>query len=81
MDDLEYAEFERRNLLINNFKNDLESLCKKYNFGIKESDNYNGMEEYCGTDIYLTVDGHTWYGQTLDEIMEQVFESVGWKKV
>ena len=47
----------------------------KYNFGKYESDNYNGMEEYCGTDYYFTVDGETWYGETISEILDEVVGS------
>jgi hypothetical protein len=40
-----------------------------------ESDKYNGMEEYCGTDYYFTVDGETWYGETIAEILDEVVGS------
>lgn len=49
----------------------------KYKLGRKESDQYNEMEEYCGTVIYLTVDGEAWYSQSLSEIITDIFGEVG----
>ena len=43
----------------------------KYDFGRHESDNYNGMDEFCGTDLYFTVDGYIWYGETVEEMTKE----------
>lgn len=57
--------------VIDSFKKDLKDLMAKYNFGKKEHDNYNGEEIYCGTDIYLTIEGDEYYAETLGEILDE----------
>jgi hypothetical protein len=74
--DNEELEFENRKKKIEAFKNELKALMNKYNLGKKESDNYNGMEEYCGTDYYFTVDGETWFSETIEEILDEVVGSI-----
>lgn len=64
-------EFEKRELKLNAFKTELKELMKKYNFGKYESNNYNGIEEYCGTDYYFIIDGKTWYDETISEILDE----------
>lgn len=58
------------------FKNDIKNIVSKYNFGKHGIDNYNGMEEYCGTDYYFIVDGQIWFGETIPEILSSVGLSV-----
>jgi len=70
-------EFENRKKVIENFKGELKSLMDKYKFGRKECDQYNGMEEYCGTNIYLTIDDEVWYSQSLSEIITEIFGEIG----
>lgn len=69
---IEELEFENRREKIEAFKTELKTLMTKYNFGKHESNNYNGMEEYCGTDYYFTVDGEPWYIETIAEILDEV---------
>lgn len=64
--------FENRRNKIKEFKVELKNLMNKYNFGIKENDNYNGMDEYCGSDCYFTIYGEPWYGETVSEILDDV---------
>ena len=71
MDDYE-KEFEARKTKVNEFKEELKALMSKYDFGKDESDQYNGMEEYCGTDYYFVVNGETWYGETISEIIDEI---------
>ena len=73
--DSEELEFENRKKKIEAFKNELKALMTKYNFGKHESDNYNGMEEYCGTDYYFTVDGETWFCETISEFLDDIVRS------
>lgn len=75
--DKEQLEFENRKKVIENFKEELKSLMDKYKFGKKKCDQYNGMEEYCGTNIYLTIDGGAWYAQSLSEIVTEIFGKIG----
>ena len=75
--DKDELEFENRKKVIDNFKGELKSLMDKYKFGRKEIDQYNGMEEYCGTNIYLTIDGEAWYSQSLSEIVTEIFGEIG----
>ena len=70
MDNYE-KEFEKIKAKVTAFKSELKELMKKYNFGKDESDNYNGMEEYCGTDYYFVVGGETWYADTIAEILDE----------
>ncbi len=58
-------EFTHAKEKISDFKDELKLLMNKYNFGKHESNNYNGMEEYCGTDSYFTVGGYIWYNETI----------------
>lgn len=69
----EEIDFEDIKKKIEAFKSELRSLAVKYNFGKHESDNYNGLDEFCGTDRYFIVYGETFYGETIDEIMNNVF--------
>ena len=69
---MEDLEFENRKRKIEAFKIELKALMTKYNFGQCESDNYNGMEEYYGTDYHFTVDGVPWYGETIAEILDEI---------
>jgi len=62
-------EFTHAKEKISDFKEELKLLMKKYNFEIHESDNYNGMDEYCGTDCYFSVEGYIWYSETISEIL------------
>lgn len=66
-------EFEKRRETIESFKTELKALAEKYNFGKDEMDNYDGEEEYCGTDYYFTIDGEAWYLETIDEILSEAF--------
>ena len=68
----EEIKFENRKKKIEAFKTELKALMTKYNVGKHESDNYNGMEEYSGTDYYFTIDGETWYGETIAEILDDI---------
>lgn len=70
MDVLEYTENRKKK--IEAFKTELKALMTKYNFGKSESHNYNGMEEYIGTDYYFTIDGKPWYGETIAEILDEI---------
>ena len=70
MELLEYVENRKKK--IESFKTELKAVMAKYNFGKSESDNYNGMEEYIGTDYYFTVDGEPWYGETIAEILDEI---------
>jgi len=72
---MEELEFKNRKKKIEAFKTELKALMYKYNFGKVEKDNYNGMEEYCGTDYYFTIDGETWYSETIAEILDEVVGS------
>lgn len=65
-------EFEDRKKKIEAFKDELKALMTKYNFGKYESMQYNGMEEYCGSDYYFIVDGEKWYDETIEEILHSV---------
>ena len=70
--DNDEKEFEARKTKVNEFKEELKALMSKYDFGKNESDQYNGMEEYCGTDYYFVVNGETWYGETISEIIDEI---------
>jgi hypothetical protein len=74
--DNDELDFENREKKIEAFKTELKALMNKYNFGKYESDNYNGMEEYVGTDYYFTIDGETWYGETITEILDDIIGSL-----
>ena len=71
----EEIKFENRKKKIEAFKTEIKALMTKYNFGKDEIDNYNGMEEYCGTDYYFTIDGETWYSETIAEILDDIIGS------
>ena len=50
----------------------IEMKIIRKNYLKHENDNYNGMDEYSGTDYYFTIDGETWYGETIDEILDDI---------
>ena len=64
------TEFKERQKKIKAFKKELKELMVKYKGGKSESDTYNGMEEYCGTTTYLTINGETNYTEDLNELID-----------
>lgn len=62
-------EFTNAKEKISDFKEELKLLMNKYDFKIEESNNYNGLDEYCSTDYYFSVDGYTWFSETISEII------------
>ena len=70
--DSEELELENIKKKIEAFKTELKALMNKYNFGKYQSDNYDGFEEYIGTDYYFTVDGKPYRGETIAEIIDGV---------
>ena len=64
-------EFKERQKKIKAFKKELKELMVKYEVGKYESDNYNGMDEYCGSTIYLTINGETYWAEDINEIMDE----------
>ena len=60
---------------IDKFKNDLEALKEKYKITLYESDQYNGMDEYVGTDQYFVFEGDRYYVNTVEQIIRKVFLS------
>jgi hypothetical protein len=73
--DSEELELESIEKKIEAFKTELKALMNKYNFGKHQGDNYDGMEEYIGTDYYFTVDGKPYRGETIAEIIDEVVGS------
>jgi len=63
-------EFKERQKKIKAFKKELKELMVKYKVGKYESDNYNGIEEYCGTTTYLTINGEVNYTEDLNELID-----------
>jgi len=63
------TEFKERQKKIKAFKKELKELMVKYEVGKYESDDYNGMDEYCGTTIYLTINGEINWAEDINEIM------------
>ena len=57
-------------LKIDEFKKELKILIKKYKIGVHEADHYDYEDGYCGSDYYLTIEGETYYGESIDEIIE-----------
>ena len=55
-------------------------LLKKYNVGISESDNYNSIEEYCWTTIYLTINELVYYKDDLNDFIKNIINKKPWKK-
>ena len=64
------TEFKEIQKKIKAFKKELKELMVKYKVSKSESDNYNGMEEYCGTTTYLTINGETNYTEDLNELID-----------
>jgi len=71
--DCEQLAFEYRSKQIEAFKSDLNLLKDKYGFGIQESDNFDGEEEFVNTDYYFVINGEAYYGETVSDILNEVF--------
>jgi len=56
---------------IEEFKKELKSLIKKYDFGKDEVDSYDGEDRFIGTDIYFTIEGERYAAETLSEILDE----------
>ena len=63
-------EFKERQDKIKGFKKDLKKLMVKYDIGKYDSDNYDGHEEFCGTDLYLTINGVVYWVEDLNELID-----------
>lgn len=61
-------------LNIDDLKNDLLLLKKKYNITLWESDQYDSEDRYTGTDQYFIIDGEQYYVRTVQEILSEVFQ-------
>lgn len=59
----------------NAFKEELKELSQKYKISIYESANYDGNEEYCGSDYFIKVDSKVIYDDTLNEVIDECFRS------
>lgn len=68
---------EQKQSKVEAFKADLIALREKYGFGKHESPDYNGAEEYCGSEFYFTFaeDEHEepYYLETVGDIFKDVF--------
>lgn len=64
------TEFKERQKKIKDFKKELKELMVKYEVGKYESDDYNGMDEYCGTTVYLTINGEINWTEDIHEILD-----------
>ena len=64
---------------VKQFKTELKNLLAKYDFEIKEHDQYNGMEEYCGTTKYFKdkEDNDPYYSESVAEIIQDIFGDIG----
>lgn len=58
---------------IDAFKAELMALRDKYDFGVKESDQYDGMDEYYNTEYYFIVDGEVYWVETISDILTEIF--------
>ena len=56
---------------ISSLKEDLELLKKKYNFDIFESENYDGKENYSGSEYYFSIDGEIYLKESIIEILQK----------
>ena len=76
MEDKEMSEYDKafyaRVGKLQAFKSDLKNLVKKHGFGISESDQYDGEENYCGFIRYFVIDGEPLYVSSIDEILKEV---------
>ncbi len=63
---------------IKKFREDLEKVLKKHNYSRKEMDKY-AYGRFRGVDVYPVLDGNVFYGQTVQEIIEEVFGNIGYK--
>jgi len=67
--DNEEKAFQKKQQTIEEFKLELKTLFSKYNFGIKETDNYDNEENYQSTEFYFIVDGDPYYIDTIQDII------------
>jgi hypothetical protein len=65
--EIEFKELQKN---IKSFKKELKELMVKYKVGKFESEKYNGMEKYCGTRTYLTINGEVNYKEYLNELID-----------
>ena len=68
----EDREFEEMKAKIDSFKDELKALMNKYNFGMHESQDYNGRDEYCGSNYYFKLEDEVWYWENLHEMINEI---------
>jgi hypothetical protein len=65
--------FEARQASVDSFKKELTALVRKYRFGARGVDDYNGEEENCGTDYFFKINGEIYAAETIEEILKACF--------
>lgn len=64
-------EFEEKKKQLESFKKELSELKAKYGIGVFEDHSYGYGEEYLGSTQYFTINGQTWYGESVEEIINE----------
>lgn len=64
-------EFKEANKQYESFKEDLIAVLKKHNVLFIEHDQYNGMEQYMGCELYPEINGTCLYRDTISELLKE----------
>lgn len=54
------------------FMGEFKELLQKHNIDFVNRDAYDGEDQYSHTDVFMTLDGNVWYGDTFHEILGEV---------
>jgi len=57
------------------FKNELKALIEKYDVSVWESDQYNGIDEFCGTDKYFKFNNMHYPVNSIDDIVYELLKA------
>ena len=61
---------------LTDFMAEFKELIQKHGINFVNRDAYDSEEKYSHTDVFLTIDGQVWYGDTFHEILGEILYQV-----
>jgi hypothetical protein len=75
MENKEWGKIKKeREQKINKFAKELKKLMNKHKITFAENEQYDGHENYCGSDLYFAVDGEIYWSKMVAEILNELYE-------
>jgi len=72
---VEDEEWDSVNKTYSDFKGDLKALFDKYQIKLVPHDTYNGMDEYVGCEVYLSLFDKCLYRDSVGDLIKEITEN------